>query len=91
MLVTTLMAAAIAAMTAGCPTQKQLARMPGLGDVTPLGPAGKKCYDFCAQSKVQCDTMCPHGGDICPDDCITESKVCLEDCPDLQRPVYPED
>jgi hypothetical protein len=83
--------AAVALLASGCPTQEQLAHMPGLGDVTPLGPDGKKCYDHCAQLKVHCDHMCPNSMGICREDCVTESKICLKDCPELQRPVYPED
>ncbi|HXC50595.1 MAG TPA: hypothetical protein VN634_06925 [Candidatus Limnocylindrales bacterium] len=64
---------------------------PGLGDVRVLGPKGQKCYDFCATSHANCDEMCPrtsnHEDYDCADDCLSDSKVCLEDCPELQRPL----
>jgi hypothetical protein len=77
--------------TSGCPTQPQLDTMPGLEDVDPTGPEGKKCYDECAQQKVQCYDMCPTGGEhICQHDCVAESKLCLVDCPELLRPTPPK-
>lgn len=63
---------------------------PGLADVRVLGPKGQQCYDFCAVSHSNCHDMCPrtsnHEDYDCADDCVSDSKVCLEDCPELQRP-----
>jgi hypothetical protein len=88
-----LVAAAVASLClAGCPTQKELAKMPTLSQVRPLGPKGQECYDFCAQAEVACKDMCPGGthGD-CPDDCVRDTKMCLKDCPEMQRPVVKDD
>ncbi|HEY2775263.1 MAG TPA: hypothetical protein VGK20_14540 [Candidatus Binatia bacterium] len=73
----------------GCAGQQSLSDMPGLADVRPLGPDGQKCFDFCASSEVACKDMCPEGGDFvgeCHTDCLTDTKYCLADCPNLQRP-----
>ena len=86
--------------TAGCasamnsihsmPGMGKLDTRPGLADVRVLGPKGQKCYDFCAQSEVSCKHMCPSGtvGE-CKDDCVTDTKGCLADCPELERPEPP--
>lgn len=64
---------------------------PGLADVRVLGPKGQKCFDFCAQSEASCKGMCPGGthGE-CPLDCEADSRECLSDCPELQRPIPPK-
>lgn len=64
---------------------------PGLADVRVLGPKGQKCFDFCAQSEASCKGMCPGGthGE-CDLDCEADSRECLTDCPELQRPVSPK-
>ena len=71
---------------AGCPTQKEILALPGLADVTPLGPRGKQCYEYCAQAEAGCKHMCPKYEGICQEDCRTDTKFCLRDCPELQRP-----
>ena len=61
---------------------------PGLADVRVLGPKGQKCFDFCAQSEASCKGMCPGGSHgECRMDCEADSRECLSDCPELQRPV----
>lgn len=84
-----LLAGLALATLAGCPTPKQLAAMPGLADVTPTGPEGRRCYDFCAQAEVSCKHICPKGGQICADDCVRDTKLCLKDCPELQNHLSP--
>ena len=59
--------------------------MPTLADVSPTGPAGKKCYDRCAQSEASCRHMCPNSEGLCQEDCVLDTKFCLRDCPDLQN------
>jgi hypothetical protein len=63
--------------------------MPGLADVTPIGPKGKQCYQYCAQAEAACREMCPRTGGLCADDCVIDTKQCLADCPELQRPQRP--
>lgn len=64
---------------------------PGLADVRVLGSKGQKCYDFCASAEAACKQMCPTSevGE-CRDDCLTDTKDCLEECPELWRPPRPE-
>jgi len=64
---------------------------PGLADVRVMGPKGRKCFDFCAVSESSCKQMCPSGthGE-CQLDCEADSRTCLEECPELQRPVVKE-
>ena len=75
-----------ASALAGCPTKQQLDAMPGLADVTPTVPHGHKCYEFCAESDVECKHMCPHTIGPCHEDCVADTKLCLADCPELLRP-----
>ena len=63
---------------------------PGLADVKPLGPAGRKCFEFCAGQEVSCRQMCPSGAyGECRQDCEADTRECLEGCPDLLRPEPP--
>lgn len=71
----------------GCSAQLSPDELPGLGEVTPTGPKGKKCFDVCAHAHVACDEMCPASIGICQEECTVESKECLVDCPELQRPA----
>ena len=57
--------------------------MPTLADVSPNGPAGKKCYDKCAHAEAACKHMCPGSEGLCQEDCVTDTKFCLRDCPEL--------
>lgn len=61
---------------------------PGLADVRVLGPKGRKCFDFCASQEAGCKHMCPGGthGECAPD-CEADTRECLSDCPELQRPL----
>lgn len=61
---------------------------PGLADVRVLGPKGRKCFDFCASQEAGCKHMCPKGthGE-CALDCEADTRECLSDCPELQRPL----
>jgi hypothetical protein len=72
------------------PGMGELDTRPALGDVRPLGPQGQKCFDFCATSEAACKHMCPMSevGE-CRDDCVTDTKNCLEECPELWRPPLP--
>ncbi len=79
-------AAALAvALLAGCASQKELLAMPTLADVSPTGPAGKKCYDKCAHAEASCKHMCPGTEGLCQEDCVTDTKFCLRDCPELRN------
>ena len=71
----------------GCSTHTSTDDLPGLGEVMPTGPKGKKCFDVCAHAHVACDEMCPASIGICQEECTVESKECLVDCPELQRPA----
>lgn len=73
------------ALLAGCATQKELLAMPTLADVSPTGPAGKKCYDKCAHAEASCRHMCPGSEGLCQEDCVTDTKFCLRDCPELKN------
>jgi hypothetical protein len=83
--------ATFVAAASGCTVKtphQYIEEKPGLADVRILGPKGQQCYDFCAVSHANCHEMCPrtknHEDYDCADDCVTDSKVCLEDCPELQ-------
>jgi hypothetical protein len=93
-LIPLVVAATLALAFAGCAiTAAEIAakdQRPGLADVRVLGPKGRKCFDFCAQSEAACKHMCPGGthGE-CRADCEADTRNCLEDCPELQRPLPP--
>jgi hypothetical protein len=88
-----LVSAMVAAACGGCVFMNQYYTdsMPGLADVRVMGPQGQKCYDSCAVSHANCQHMCPRTEYRekfdCADDCVTDSKLCLDGCPELQRPI----
>lgn len=70
---------------AGCASQQDLLAMPGLADVSPTGPKGKKCYDRCSHAQASCKHMCPKSEGLCQEDCELDTKFCLRDCPELMN------
>lgn len=77
---------AVAMLTAaGCSSIPKIDQLPGLSEMRATSPDGQKCYDFCAHSQANCKFMCPKSIGICHDDCEIDSKICLFDCPDLER------
>lgn len=78
-----LLASTAVVATPGCTQQKKLLNMPTLHEVSPTGPKGKKCYDRCAHAEVSCRHMCPQTEGLCQEDCVTDTKWCLSECPEL--------
>lgn len=75
-------------LSAGCAGRGELAKLPGLKDVQPVGPDGRVCYQRCAKGEVVCKKMCPGASYECIAECMLDTKACLSHCPEL-RPIKP--
>ena len=71
-------------LTSGCAGRSELAKLPGLTEVQPVGPEGRVCYQRCAKAEVVCKKMCPGASYECIAECMLDTKACLSHCPELR-------